>query len=89
MSSYTTLRSAVWDSVAGLFMTRRVVELAGIFIPFFEYRGTKEMSIISVSFDDSAPILIGSLSFRRRSVPRWKGFSFRDLAVWAMKGAEM
>ena len=37
----------------------------------------------------SAPRQIGIPSFRHRRVPRWKGFSFRNLAMWAVKGPEM
>ena len=36
-----------------------------------------------------APTLMGIPSFRQRRVPMWKGFSFRDLAMWAWKGPEM
>ena len=39
--------------------------------------------------DRSAPILIGRPSFSLRMVPRWKGFSFLDLAMWDWNGPEM
>ena len=37
----------------------------------------------------SEPTLMGMPLLRRRRVPRWKGFSFLDLAMWAWKGPEM
>ena len=35
------------------------------------------------------PTRIGMPPFRRRRVPKWKGFSSLDLAMWAWKGPEM
>ena len=35
------------------------------------------------------PTRIGMPLLRRRRVPRWKVFSFLDLAIWAWKGPEM
>ena len=63
-----------------------------------EDMGMMETSTITTSLlvagcagdgDRSAPILMGIPSFSRRRVPRWKGFSFLDLAMWAWKGPEM
>ena len=35
------------------------------------------------------PTRIGMPLLRRRRVPRWNGFSFLDLAMWAWNGPEM
>ena len=35
------------------------------------------------------PTRIGMPLLRRWRVPRWKGLSFLDLAMWAWKGPEM
>ena len=62
--------------------------------------GIRETSIISWSpaviagtvvgeGSRAAPRRMGMPSLRRRRVPRWKGFSLRDLAIWATNWPKM
>ena len=92
MLSHTAWMTCCWAIVIGLAGTLSAAWSLGDSSAV----GMREISIIAASWECGGAgrrgwnsTLIGMPLFRRRWVPRWKGFSFLDLARWAWKGPEM